>query len=108
MQTGDLPGAIGSFEQTVALDPARGEAYSNLGTLYLQAGDMGKAQVYLRKAVELGADSSGLRNNLAVMAAKSGRMEDAISEANQALILDPDNRVAKENLMNFRRLLEKR
>jgi hypothetical protein len=42
------------------------------------------------------------------MAAKSGRMEEAISEANQALILDPDNRVAKENLMTFRRLLEKR
>jgi Flp pilus assembly protein TadD len=56
----------------------------------------------------LGSDSSGLRNNLAVIHAKNGRMEEAIREANQAVILDPDNRVARENLMNFQRLLEKK
>ena len=108
MQTGDLPGAIASFEQTVALDPDMGEAHSNLGTLYLQAGEMQRAYDNLNRAFLLGSDSSGLRNNLAVIHAKSGSIDEAVREANQALILDPNNRVARENLMNFKRLLDRK
>ena len=108
VQTGDLQGATRSFELVVALDSGRGEAYSNLGTLYLQAGDMAKAYGNLKKAVELGEDSSGLRNNLAVVFAKSGKLEEAMREAMHALTLDPNDRVARENLMNFQRLLEKK
>jgi len=92
----------------VARSPEMGEARSNLGTLYLQAGNTQRAVDNLNRALALGSDSSGLRNNLAVIHAKSGRMEEAIREANLALVLDPDNRVARDNLINFRRLLEKK
>jgi len=53
-------------------------------------------------------DACAAGHNIAVIHAKSDRMEEAVREANQAVILDPDNRVARENLMNFRRLLEKK
>jgi tetratricopeptide (TPR) repeat protein len=80
-----------------------GEAHSNLGTLYLQAGEMQRAyDTFL-----LGNDS-GLRNNLAGNHAKSGSIDEAIREANRALILDPNNRVARENLMHFKRLLDRK
>jgi len=60
----------------------------------------------LKKAIAVGEDSSTLRNNLAVVQAKSGRMAAAIREENHALALDPTNRVARDNLEHFRKLLE--
>lgn len=108
MNIGDFSGAIASFEQAAARSPEMGEARSNLGTLYLQAGDVQRSYANLTRALALGSDSSGLRNNLAVIYAKSGRMEEAIREAKLAMVLDPENRVARENLINFRRLLEKK
>lgn len=62
----------------------------------------------MNRAFLLGNDASGLRNNVAVVHAKSGSIDEAIRKANQALILDPDNRVARENLMNFKRLLDRK
>lgn len=108
MRTGDRPGAIDAFERAVAHDPSPSAVYSNLGTLYLQAGDMEKAFDNLEKAIAAGVDTSEIRNNLAVVHARSGRIKDAVREANIALIHDPTNRVARGNLVNFRRLLEKR
>jgi spermidine synthase len=107
MQTGDLTGAIASFERAAALRPDLGEAYSHLGTLYLQTGNAQSAYTNLHKALTLGHDSAGLRNNLAVLHAQSGRMLDAVREATLAVSLDPGNQVARDNLSVFRERLEK-
>ncbi len=108
MQTGDIPGAMKSFERSVEINPGFADAHSNLGTLYLQAGDRDKAYANLKKAVSLGADSSSLRNNLAVLLAKEGRLDDAVSEVKRALELDPADRTARENLEKFRRMMERK
>lgn len=106
MNTGDLQGAIKSFEQAVAIDPRQGDAFANLGALHLHGGDDEKAFAELNRALALGSDSSGLRNNLAVILAKRGRVALAIKETRRALALEPDNRMATKNLFNFQRLLE--
>lgn len=106
MQTSDPHGAMRAFERAVALDAKLGEAHSHLGTLLLQARETERARAHLSQAIALGSDSSGLRNNLAVIHAKGGRMAEAVREARTALNLDPSNRVARDNLLNFQKRLE--
>ncbi|NCS65872.1 MAG: hypothetical protein COS39_06190 [Hydrogenophilales bacterium CG03_land_8_20_14_0_80_62_28] len=86
----------------MAINPQQGDAYANLGALYLQAGDHCRAYADLRCALALGSDSLGLRNNMAVILAKHGKVESAIKETKQALAPDPNNGAAKANLFNFR------
>jgi len=104
MHSGDGPGAIASFERAKVLQPTLGAAFSNLGALYLQAGQLDKAYDNLQQALVLGEDSSGLRNNLAVVFARSGRLTEAAREARLAVKLDPGNRTARENLDRFEKM----
>lgn len=78
----------------------------NLGALHLQAGNVAQAEAHLQTAAAAGEESSDMRNNLAVVHARSGRFSQAVVEARRALVLDPTNKVARDNFGRFQQRLE--
>src|SRR5258708_16429764 len=89
--------ARGEYERTIALDPKMGEAYLNLGLLFLQSNPPGsdpafdRAVVPLRKAVELMPGQKQPLRELAVAQRRSGDDAGAEESFGALLSLHPDD-----------------
>ena len=91
--------AIVCYRQAIRFDPARPDAYIRLGVLLKQAGRPGQAVKMLRKAIA--ADPNRARDILRRAPRElleKGRIEEAISMYYRALILDPEDLVARMEL----------
>jgi Tfp pilus assembly protein PilF len=55
-QTGSMKEAVDAYEQAVATDAGSAGAWVNLGTIYFNARQFGRAEQYYRKALEADAD----------------------------------------------------
>ncbi|MDP1571465.1 MAG: glycosyltransferase family 39 protein [Vicinamibacterales bacterium] len=73
----------------VTTEPARAEAHEKLGVALLLQDRVGDAIGPLETACRLDASSASARLNLAATYARAGRVEEARSEAREALRLDP-------------------
>src|SRR2546422_466680 len=85
--------ARAEYERTIAIDPKMGEAYLNLGLLYMSLGPPAEDRVVasLRKAVDLMPGQKQPLRPLAVAQERSGEAAGA-EESFQALLrLDPDD-----------------
>jgi len=85
--------ARAEYERTIAIDPKMGEAYLNLGLLYMSLGPPAEDRVVasLRKAVDLMPGQKQPLRTLAVAQERSGDAAGA-EESFQALLrLDPDD-----------------
>jgi len=85
--------ARAEYERTIAIDPKMGEAYLNLGLLYMSLGPPAEDRVVasLRKAVDLMPGQKHPLRTLAVAQERSGDAAGA-EESFQALLrLDPDD-----------------
>jgi len=89
--------ARGEYERTIALDPKMGEAYLNLGLLFLQSNPPGSEPAFdravppLRKAVELMPGQKQPLRTLAVAQERSGDVAGAEESFVALLRLDPDD-----------------
>src|SRR5229473_1457306 len=89
--------ARAEYERTIALDPKMGEAYLNLGLLFLQSNPPGsdpafdRAVAPLRKAVELMPGQKQPLRTLAVAQERSGDVAGAEESFGALLRLDPDD-----------------
>jgi peroxiredoxin len=97
-QHGYLDQAAESFQQVIAAKPNNGEAYYNLGTLYLRRQANRDAREYLSRAVELRPAYPEAWNNLAMLSAQEGQTDEAVREFQKALELRPTYTVALLNL----------
>ncbi|MDP1648127.1 MAG: fused MFS/spermidine synthase [Rubrivivax sp.] len=106
-QVGRTADAAAAFDAALQRAPSLAAAHVHLGALYLQAGAWDKAYAHLRQALAAGTETTDVRNNMAVVMARSGRMAEAVTETRRALELDPANQVARSNLQIFLKRMER-
>jgi tetratricopeptide (TPR) repeat protein len=102
--------ARGEYERAISLDPKMGEAYFNLGILFMYKPDFPAAVAALRKAVELMPGKPEVLYELAVAQNRSLDDEGAEESFETLLRLNPDHYVANvhvgEYLMSKNKLQE--
>jgi tetratricopeptide (TPR) repeat protein/thiol-disulfide isomerase/thioredoxin len=103
-ERGYLEPAEAAFRQAQRDDPSGAEAYYGLGSVYLQQQKTKAAQENFERAVQLRSNYPGTLprawNNLGILAAQEGRIEEAIEDFQRALRVDPDLVIALGNLGN--------
>lgn len=99
---GELDAALGSAERTAAAAPESPDAHYQLGAVRMGRKDLAGAEAELRRALELGPDHPAALNDLAVLLMSQGRREEAVELLERLVRIQPDNRVARENLARLR------
>jgi serine/threonine-protein kinase len=97
-QEAAIPSANRAAERATTLDPNLAEAYATLGLLRSRYGwKWGEAEEFFKKAIELNPGYSTAHHWYAVdYLAMIGRFEEALSEIDQAISLDPLSAIAQE------------
>lgn len=115
IQANDMAGAIAKFESADAVYRGRPDALISLGSLYVQAGDLAKAEQAYRSALEVirgparddldaeqaaawKQDEEVATTELAALLAETGKPEEAAKLYRDLLASQPDNAQAKTNL----------
>jgi len=89
--SGDLATATSKYEAIIRLEPRMAEAYANLGNLYYQQGQAGRAKAAYRKALELKPELAGPHFFLGVIAFNERDYPAAIDNLNRATAEQPSN-----------------
>src|SRR5262249_34054032 len=84
---GHYPEAISAYRTAIAHNPKLAAAYNNLGSLYLQTGELSQALSSLETARKLEPDASHIRYNLAIARLRIGDRAGAIQALQQAIDL---------------------
>ena len=104
-QDGRTREAIATFERALQIDPSSAAAKANLGTVFLLVRDYPRAQATMRDALALDPDVSRAHNALGVIAAETGRADEAIEHWKRAVELNPKE---WDTLFNLAKLLRQR
>jgi len=78
-------------EKVLQIDPANAEGWANLGMVYVNLGDLPKAVVAFRNAVQLNKSSVSARLNLGAIYLEYLNYRDAVRIYKQAIDLEKDN-----------------
>jgi len=98
---GDLPGAIQSYKDALAVDPNYADALGDCGSaLALEQDWQGAAQMFER-AIQVRPDDSLCHTNYARVLMELGKPDQARKELEQAFRIDSKNRVALVALANM-------
>ena len=90
--------AAGELEAVLALEPVRSEVFGDLASLYIQAGETGKAMDALDRGKAAGFDSAPHYYSLGARLYNSERYEDAATVLGEALRVDPNLAEAERSL----------
>lgn len=96
----DIKGAEAGLRKVITLDPAFVDGYMNLGNVYQELGDQGKAEDMYRRALVINPQNGAAMNNLATVCTKSGKQDEAIKYYRRALELLQDRPEIYVNLMS--------
>jgi Flp pilus assembly protein TadD len=100
------PDSVKDGEQLVKDHPTP-ENYLSLSELYCRAGEFRKCLESAQKAIELRPGYVDAYNDAGAAYVSMGRLEEAIASVNKALQLDPDNKTAYFNKVQWeRRMME--
>jgi len=101
-QRGYMQQAEAWFRIALRDDPSSAEAAYGLGSVYLDQQEISEARDSFERALKLRASypdtQANALNNLGLLAARAGKMEEAIGNFQQALQLSPNHRIALDNL----------
>lgn len=87
---GDYNKALGLFQSAIEAYPGYRPAYQNAALCFIWKGDMAEAGRRLVAALSLWPDDADLRHSLSFVLLKTGKYDEAIKQARQALRLNPD------------------
>jgi tetratricopeptide (TPR) repeat protein len=87
----DYRAAIAAFRRVIDIDPSQDPAWAHLATAYIAVGSPGEAKDARAKAVQLKPQNGAYRNNYAIALARSGSLEEAWTQLEEAARLDPAN-----------------
>lgn len=79
-----------AYLQALDADPDYGDAHLNLGRLFHQGGELGKAEAQYRDAVRSAPEDATSHFNLAVLLEDRGRADEAVLAYQRAIACDPD------------------
>ncbi|MCB2193552.1 MAG: tetratricopeptide repeat protein [Deltaproteobacteria bacterium] len=94
----DLAGAEKSLSRAVSLDPSLWRAQNLLGVIHNRSGQPRQAISAFRAALQARPNNPALYNNLALAQAMLGDLRGAEASLRRALALDPEHRLAANNL----------
>lgn len=86
-----------------AQTPQMDEAYGILALAYRGKGDLEKANLFIEKALEIRPQNVDYLNNYGVILADRGMIERAKIQWQKVLVVDPENKTARQNLSAFDR-----
>jgi tetratricopeptide (TPR) repeat protein len=96
---GRLEQAIADYEAAIAAGMRRSSLLVRLGNCYRASGNPGKAEAAYREALSLDDHNGRAYNNLAyLLAEQSKSLDEAVSLARQAMLLEPTNPLAIDTL----------
>ena len=98
---GNLTEAAQALERVVAQRPNDGNAFADLGNVYLRQGRVDDAQKTLQRALELDATMPQANNMMGLAALRKGAIEIAETHLREAIRLQPDLEEAHYNLGNL-------
>ena len=87
---------ISFFSGMIRANPANGEAYCDLGTVYGEMGEADKAIREFQSALALGYPQAWV--NIGIAHTHEGRLDDAVQDFKKALVLNPKNTEAMAHL----------
>ncbi|HEY0158202.1 MAG TPA: sulfatase-like hydrolase/transferase [Thermoanaerobaculia bacterium] len=87
--SGNVNGAVQTFERILAEDGKNARAYQNLGIVALRAGQVPRARDYLSRALQLDPRLPLALNALGVVEARAGNHDAAVERWSRAVQLDP-------------------
>jgi tetratricopeptide (TPR) repeat protein len=93
-QASDILGAIEAYEDSLALEPDRIEARSNLGAAFVRLGRYEQAIEQYRKALQLAPGNATIAFNLALALYKASRTPEAAEELQRVVDRDRSHRNA--------------
>jgi tetratricopeptide (TPR) repeat protein len=97
-QAGQVPEAIGHYEQALRIQPDNAEPQNNLGAALMKQGRLPEAIGHYEQALRIRANYAEAHNNLGVALMRQGRLPEAIGHYEEALRLRPDYPEAYNNL----------
>jgi tetratricopeptide (TPR) repeat protein/peroxiredoxin len=101
-QRGYMDQAEASFRIALRDDPTSAEAAYGMGSVYLEQHKSAEARESFERALKLRASFpdtlANAWNNLGLLAAREGRTDEAVSNFQEALKLNPDHMIALDNL----------
>jgi protein O-mannosyl-transferase len=95
---GNLPEAVGHYEQALRIKPDFAEAHNNFGTALQQAGNLAGAKQQYQQALRIKPDFAEAHINLGVALTQMGRLPEAIDHFEQALRTGPNDPETHYNL----------
>lgn len=98
LEGNDYVAAIGGFTKAVLLDVENAKAYEGLAKALITKGETAKAELALKKAIELAPKEASLYHELAMLLNGRNDMVGATQLWSKALDLDPNMAVAHERL----------
>lgn len=98
MGMGDLSGAEKSLTRAVLLNPSLWRAQNLLGVIHNRRGQPRQAIASFGAALQSRPDNPALYNNLALAQAMAGDLRGSEASLRRALALDPEHRLAANNL----------
>ena len=98
---GNLTDAAQALERAVALRPSDGNAFADLGSVYLRQGRVDDAEKTLQRALALDPSMPQAHNMLGLAALRKGTAEIAEMHLREAIRLQPDLEEAHYNLGNL-------
>lgn len=93
-----LSRAANEYQRTLWLDPARVDAWNNLGVALRDRGRFGSAVVALQRALELQPSFARAHHNMGEIAFLTGNLAGAVQEYEEALRLEPASLETRLNL----------
>ena len=90
-RSGDHGQAIALYEELLAANDRDVEVHFNLARSLIERGDHSRAEVHLRRAVDLRSDHGAAHFNLALLLGRAGRAVEAAAHLERAAEIDPEN-----------------